>query len=56
MEILEILEHEEILPELDREIRIFLEMKAAAEPEHAKLIRDGFYLIRNPVNQQKLSV
>ncbi|NEU07594.1 aromatic amino acid hydroxylase [Flavihumibacter sp. R14] len=56
MEILEILEHEDIMPELDREIRIFLEMKAAAEPEYSKLIRDGFYLIRNPVSQQKLSV
>ena len=56
MEILEILEHEEIMPELDRQIRIFLEMKAAAEPEFSKLIRDGFYLIRNPVSQQKLSV
>ena len=56
MEILEILEHEGIMPELDREIRIFLEMKAAAEPEYSKLIRDGFYLIRNPVSQQKLSV
>lgn len=56
MEILEIVEHEEIMPELDREIRIYLEMKAAAEPEHSKLIRDGFYLIRNPVSQQKQSI
>jgi len=56
MEILEILEHEEIMPEMDREIRIYLEMKAAEEPEYSKLIRDGFYLIRNPVSQQKQSV
>ena len=51
MEILEILEHEEILPELAQEIRIYLEMKAANEPEYTKLINDGFYLIKHPVNQ-----
>lgn len=56
MEILEILEHEEIMPDLAREIRIFLEMKAAAEPEHSKLINDGFYLIEHPVSQANLSV
>lgn len=56
MEILEILDHEEILPELAREIRIFLEMKAAAEPEYSKLINDGFYLIKHPVSQANLSV
>jgi hypothetical protein len=31
-------------------------MKAATEPEYSKLITDGFYLIKNPVSQQKLSV
>lgn len=56
LEVLEILEQEDIMSELAREIRIFLEMKAAAEPEYSKLIRDGFYLIKNPVSQQKLSV
>ncbi|HUH33279.1 MAG TPA: aromatic amino acid hydroxylase [Daejeonella sp.] len=56
LEILEILEHEELMPELAREIRIFLEMKAATEPEYTKLIQDGFFLIKNPVSQQKLSV
>ena len=56
LEILEIVEHEEILPEMAREIKIFLEMKAATEPEYSKLITDGFYLIKNPVSQQKLSV
>ena len=56
LEILEILEHEEIMPDLAREIRIFLEMKAATEPEYSKLITDGFYLIKNPVSQQKLNV
>lgn len=56
LEILEIIEHEEIMPEMAREIKIFLEMKAATEPEYSKLITDGFYLIKNPVSQQKLSV
>jgi phenylalanine-4-hydroxylase len=56
MEILEILDHEELMPELAREIRIFLEMKAAAEPEYSKLINDGFYLIKHPVSQANLSV
>ncbi len=51
MEILEVLEQEEILPEVCKEIHIHLEMKAAGEPEYAKLISDGFYLIKNPVSQ-----
>lgn len=51
LEILEILEHEDIQADLAREIRIYLEMKAAQEPEFSKLIRDGFYLISHPVNQ-----
>ncbi len=49
MEILEILEQENQMPKLAAEIKIFLEMKASAEPEYAKLISDGFYLIRNAV-------
>ncbi|MBC7745057.1 MAG: aromatic amino acid hydroxylase [Flavobacterium sp.] len=56
MEILETIHHEAIMPELENEIRIFLEMKAATEPEYTKLINDGFYLIKNPVKQQNLSV
>ncbi len=51
IEILEILDHENIYPEMTREIRIYLEMKAANEPELNKLIHDGFYLIKNPVTQ-----
>ncbi|WP_026896725.1 aromatic amino acid hydroxylase [Daejeonella oryzae] len=51
MEILEILEQEEIMPDVAKEIRIFLEMKAAEEPEYSKLIMDGFYLIKHPVSQ-----
>ena len=50
MEILEILEQEEIMPEISKEIKIYLEMKASAEPDYLKLIMDGFYLIRHPIN------
>lgn len=51
MEILEILDQELIDKETAREIRIYLEMKASAEPSLTKLISDGFYLIKNPVSQ-----
>lgn len=50
MEILEILENRGALPELAKEISIYLELKAAAEPEFTKLINDGFYLIKHPVS------
>lgn len=52
LEILEILEHEEAEPGLALEIRTFLEQKAANEPEYKKLISDGFYLIKHPVEQK----
>ncbi|HTE01223.1 MAG TPA: aromatic amino acid hydroxylase [Mucilaginibacter sp.] len=52
LEILEILEHEEIEPELAAEIRTFLEEKAVNQPELKKLISDGFYLIKHPVEQK----
>lgn len=51
MEILEILEHEDVYHDTARDIRIYLEMKASGEPALTKLIHDGFYLIKNPVNQ-----
>jgi phenylalanine-4-hydroxylase len=52
LEILEILEHEEIEPDLALDIRSFLEQKALNEPEYKKLISDGFYLIKHPVEQK----
>ena len=52
LEILEILDHEEIEPDLAAEIRSFLEQKAIGEPECKKLINDGFYLIKHPVEQK----
>jgi len=52
LEILEILDHEEIEPSLVKEITGFLEKKANDEPEFKKLINDGFYLIKHPVEQK----
>jgi phenylalanine-4-hydroxylase len=52
LEILEILEHEEVEPQLAKEIKTFLEQKAISEPEYKKLIIDGFYLIAHPVEQK----
>lgn len=51
IEILEILEQENIYPEVAKEIKIYLELKASSEPEYTKLINDGFHLIKNPVAQ-----
>ena len=52
LEILELLDHENAEPALALEIRKFLEQKAANEPECKKLISDGFYLIKHPVEQK----
>jgi phenylalanine-4-hydroxylase len=51
MEILEILYQKHINPELEAEVRTWLESKAANEPEHKKLIVDGLHVIENPVTQ-----
>ncbi|WP_316749405.1 aromatic amino acid hydroxylase [Pedobacter gandavensis] len=51
LEILEILYHKNLDPELEKEIRIYLELKAANEPDHFKLITDGLHVIENPVSQ-----
>jgi phenylalanine-4-hydroxylase len=52
LEILEILDHEGVEPALANEIRAFLERKAIDEPGYQKLISDGFYLIKHPVEQK----
>jgi phenylalanine-4-hydroxylase len=49
MEILEIVYHQKIDPAFEKELRIYLEMKAVNEPEHTKLINDGLHVIANPV-------
>jgi phenylalanine-4-hydroxylase len=51
MEILEILYHTKIHPELQTAVRAWLEEKADSEPEHKKLIVDGLHVIANPVTQ-----
>ena len=52
LEILEILDHENIEAELATEIRMFLENKAKKHPGLKKLINDGLYLIKHPVEQK----
>ncbi len=52
LEILEILDHEEVEKKLASEIKTFLENKAQKQPELKKLISDGFYLIKHPVEQK----
>ncbi|CAM4394075.1 phenylalanine-4-hydroxylase [Pedobacter westerhofensis] len=51
VEILEILHYTGSYPELEKELRIYLEMKASNEPDHKKLINDGLHVIANPVTQ-----
>jgi phenylalanine-4-hydroxylase len=51
MEILEILYHKQLYPELEKEVRAYLELKAVHESEHTKLITDGLHVIENPVTQ-----
>jgi phenylalanine-4-hydroxylase len=52
LEILELLDHEDSEPVLAAEIKQFLEQKAANEPEYKKLINDGLYLIKHPVEEK----
>ncbi|MBB2144203.1 aromatic amino acid hydroxylase [Pedobacter sp. LMG 31464] len=51
LEILEIVYHKQLDAALEKELRIYLEMKAATEPEYTKLINDGLHIIANPVTQ-----
>jgi phenylalanine-4-hydroxylase len=51
LEILEILYHKQIYPELEQEVRAWLNEKAVLAPEQAKLIADGLHVIANPVTQ-----
>jgi phenylalanine-4-hydroxylase len=52
LEILEILDHEELMPDIVRQIHHSLEQKVINEPVLKKLITDGFYLIKHPVEQK----
>lgn len=51
LEILEIAHYNQTGHDLEQEIRVYLEAKAAAEPQHQKLIQDGLHVIENPVTQ-----
>jgi phenylalanine-4-hydroxylase len=52
LEVLEILDHEELMPETAKQIHDFLDQRTIQEPELKKLITDGLYLIRHPVEQK----
>ncbi len=54
LEILELATLNNIHPEMSKEIRIFLDMKAAAQEEFRKLIIDGLYVIEHPVKQDEV--
>ena len=51
LEILEILHYTGTYPQLEEEVRIYLDMKSSNEPDHKKLINDGLHVIANPVTQ-----
>lgn len=51
LEILEILYHQKNNKHLEKEVQVYLEIKASKEPDHTKLINDGLHVIKNPVNQ-----
>ncbi|WP_231462812.1 aromatic amino acid hydroxylase [Pedobacter sp. Leaf132] len=51
LEILELVFHKKIFHQLEKEILVYLEIKAGKEPEHTKLILDGLHVIKNPVSQ-----
>lgn len=51
LEILEIVHHKELDADFEKELRIYLEMKAVTEQDHTKLINDGLHIIANPVTQ-----
>ena len=51
LEILEILHYTGTYPQLEQEVRLYLEEKSSTEPDHTKLINDGLHVIANPVTQ-----
>lgn len=51
LEILEIIYHKKIYHQLEKEIQVYLEIKAGKELDHTKLINDGLHVIKNPVSQ-----
>ena len=51
LEVLEIVYHKKIHHQLEKEIQVYLEIKAGKELDHTKLINDGLHVIKNPVSQ-----
>ncbi|RZJ80655.1 MAG: aromatic amino acid hydroxylase [Flavobacterium sp.] len=51
LEILEIVYHKQLDTDFEKELRIYLEMKATNEADYTKLINDGLHVIANPVTQ-----
>ncbi|WP_412467856.1 aromatic amino acid hydroxylase [Pedobacter sp. KLB.chiD] len=51
LEILEIIYRKEVYHQLNKEIQVYLEIKAGKESDHTKLINDGLHVIKNPVSQ-----
>lgn len=51
LEILELIYHKKIYHQLEKEVLIYLEIKAGKEADHTKLINDGLHVIKNPVSQ-----
>ncbi|WP_113653928.1 aromatic amino acid hydroxylase [Pedobacter namyangjuensis] len=51
LEILEIVYHKQLDADFEKELRVYLEMKANSEADYTKLINDGLHVIANPVTQ-----
>ncbi|GGI24084.1 aromatic amino acid hydroxylase [Pedobacter mendelii] len=51
LEILELVYHKKIYHKLEKELLVYLEIKAGREPDYTKLINDGLHVIKNPVSQ-----
>jgi len=51
LEVLELLILKKTNPALEKEVRIYLEIKATKEADHKKLINDGLYVIEHPIRQ-----
>lgn len=56
LEILEVLDQNAAEAVASKQIYDFLQTRAVAEPELKKLIADGLYLIKHPVEQPRLSI
>lgn len=52
LEILELVYHKKDYHQLEKEVQVYLEIKAGKEPEFTKLINDGLHVIKNPVSQE----